>query len=212
MKKPTIILVGGGGHCKACIDVIEQENKYTIAGIVDVKEKIGQQILGYSIICADEDIPQIVQQYDYFLITVGQIKSPLLRIKLFNQLQKLEAQSPIIISPLAYVSKHAKIGAGTIIMHQAMINTGSSIGENCIINSKALIEHDATIEGHCHVSTNTTINGNCVVNGGTFIGSNTVLNQGITVAQNCVIGSGSVVINPILIPETTWFGNPAIKK
>ncbi len=26
MAKPKIILIGGGGHCKACIDVIENTN------------------------------------------------------------------------------------------------------------------------------------------------------------------------------------------
>ena len=36
--KPKIILIGGGGHCKSVIDVIEEENKYIIAGIVDKKE------------------------------------------------------------------------------------------------------------------------------------------------------------------------------
>ena len=34
MKK-NIILIGGGGHCKSCIDVIEAEDKFEIAGIVD---------------------------------------------------------------------------------------------------------------------------------------------------------------------------------
>ena len=42
-----IILVGGGGHCKACIDVIEYEGNYKIAGIVDIPEKLHQKILGY---------------------------------------------------------------------------------------------------------------------------------------------------------------------
>ena len=37
--KEKIILIGGGGHCRACIDVIEQEGRFTIAGIVDVPEK-----------------------------------------------------------------------------------------------------------------------------------------------------------------------------
>ena len=36
--KEEIILIGGGGHCKSCIDVIEQEGKYQIAGIVDLPE------------------------------------------------------------------------------------------------------------------------------------------------------------------------------
>ena len=30
-----ILLVGGGGHCKSVIDVIEQEDNYTLVGIVD---------------------------------------------------------------------------------------------------------------------------------------------------------------------------------
>ena len=30
-----IILIGGGGHCKSVIDVIEQEGKFQIAGIID---------------------------------------------------------------------------------------------------------------------------------------------------------------------------------
>ena len=37
MKK--IILIGGGGHCKSCIDVIEIEKKYKIEGIFEKKKK-----------------------------------------------------------------------------------------------------------------------------------------------------------------------------
>ena len=43
MKK--IILVGGGGHCKSVIDVIEQENKFKISGIVDQHKFLGSKIL-----------------------------------------------------------------------------------------------------------------------------------------------------------------------
>ena len=34
-KRKIPILIGGGGHCKSVIDVIEQEAKFEIAGIVD---------------------------------------------------------------------------------------------------------------------------------------------------------------------------------
>jgi FlaA1/EpsC-like NDP-sugar epimerase len=94
--KEKIILVGGGGHCKSCIDVIEQEGAYQIAGVVDVPEKLHQKILGYEIIATDDDLPRLAEEYENFLITLGQIKSPEKRAKL-----------PIIVSPLAYVSKHA---------------------------------------------------------------------------------------------------------
>jgi sugar O-acyltransferase (sialic acid O-acetyltransferase NeuD family) len=144
--KPRIVLIGGGGHCKSCIDVIELEAKYTIAGIVDIKEKLRQSALGYKILATDNDLPDLVKEYQYFFITLGQIKSPDKRIRIFQILRELGARLPVMISPLSYVSKYAEIGDGTIIMHHALINAGAKIGNNCIINNKALIEHDAIID------------------------------------------------------------------
>ncbi len=66
--KENIILIGGGGHCKACIDVIEQEGNYQIAGIVDLPEMLHQKVLGYEIIATDKDFPDLVKEYKNFLI------------------------------------------------------------------------------------------------------------------------------------------------
>ena len=33
MKK--LILIGAGGHCKSCIDVIENQNKFKVEGLID---------------------------------------------------------------------------------------------------------------------------------------------------------------------------------
>ena len=49
----SIILIGNGGHCKSVIDVIEQEAKYKILGIVGSSESIGTDLLGYKIIGDD---------------------------------------------------------------------------------------------------------------------------------------------------------------
>ena len=51
-----ILLIGGGGHCRSVIDVIELEKKYEIAGIVDKKELLNEEILGYKVIASDEDL------------------------------------------------------------------------------------------------------------------------------------------------------------
>lgn len=39
MNKP-LILIGGGGHCKSVIDVVESAG-YTILGIMDMPEMVG---------------------------------------------------------------------------------------------------------------------------------------------------------------------------
>jgi len=188
-----IILIGGGGHCKSVIDVIEQGSEFVIAGIVDKSEMLGKNILGYPVIGVDLDLKNLAKKYTYALITVGQIHSPELRIKLFNKVKKAGFNLPKIISSRAYVSNHASIGNGTVVMHDSLINAGTSIGDNCIINSKALIEHDCKVSNHCHISTNTTINGGVRVEEGCFIGSGVVTNNSITIKKRSFIKAGSIV-------------------
>jgi sugar O-acyltransferase (sialic acid O-acetyltransferase NeuD family) len=188
-----IILIGGGGHCKSVIDVIEQEGQFDIAGIVDKPELLGSNILEYSVVGNDSDLGDLAKKYQYALVTVGQIKSPSLRIKLFNLAREAGFTLPSIISPNAYVSQHASIGSGTVVMHQALINANTTIGDNCIVNSKALVEHDCRISEHCHISTNATINGGVVVESKCFIGSGTITKELITIKKGSFIKAGSLV-------------------
>ena len=87
MKSNEIILLGGGGHCKSCIDVIEQQGTYKIVGILDRIEKAGSTILNIPIIGCDDDIAALKDKIEYFLITVGQIRSPETRILLYDLLK-----------------------------------------------------------------------------------------------------------------------------
>ena len=78
--KEKILLVGGGGHCKSVIDVIEAEDKYEIAGIIDKEELLGQKVLGYAVIGCDDDLEKLFETYKYAVVTVGQIRSNALKI------------------------------------------------------------------------------------------------------------------------------------
>lgn len=192
MKKPRIILIGAGGHCRSCIDVIEQEGRFIIAGVVDRPDSGMVSAAGYPVLGEDSDLPGLRKQYAFALVAVGQIKSASVRIQLFERLKSLGFELPVILSPRAYVSKYAQVGAGTIVMHDALINTGASVGENCIINSKALIEHDAAVGSHCHISTGAIVNGGVHVGSGTFFGSNAVSVHGVSIPEGSFISAGSL--------------------
>lgn len=189
--KQKIILVGGGGHCKSCIDVIEHDGKFLIAGIID-SQKNGDQVLGYPVLGGDDELPSLRKNYEFALITIGQIKTPMVRMKLYEQLTMLNFNLPTIISPRAYVSKYAVINNGSIIMHDALINAHAEIGNNCIINTKALIEHDSKIGSHCHISTGAIINGGVSIGNGTFVGSNTVVRESSSINEHSFVRSGSL--------------------
>lgn len=189
--KPKLILIGGGGHCAACIDVIEQEAKFEIVGIVD-RDGTSKELMGYPILGGDDELKALRSRSEFALITIGQIKSPSARIRLFEYATSLGYTLPTIISPRAYVSKHAIAGEGTIIMHDALINSRANIGRNCIINTKALIEHDAVIGDHCHISTAAIVNGGTEVRQGTFVGSNAVTKEAAKTKENDFIKAGSL--------------------
>jgi sugar O-acyltransferase (sialic acid O-acetyltransferase NeuD family) len=188
--KPRLILIGGGGHCASCIDVIEQDGRFEIAGIVDANAN-SDSLLGYPLLGNDKDLQELRSKYDQALITVGQIRTPKIRIKLFDYAQSLGFKFPVIVSPRAYVSRHATVGDGTIVMHDALINSRAAVGINCIINTKALVEHDAHISDHCHVSTGSIVNGGARIKQGTFVGSNAATRESVQTLENDFIKAGT---------------------
>jgi len=193
MTKPSVILIGAGAHAHACIDVIEQAGQYQIAGLVGMQEEMNAQHFGYAVIATDAELPQLVKDYRYAVITVGQGRSSDARIRLYHQALEVGFTLPDIIAPTAHVSNHASISAGTIVMHGAIVNAGAQVGKNCIINTRALVEHDAVVEDHCHISTGAILNGSVHIGAGSFIGSGCVIKDGITLGKNCVVGMGLCV-------------------
>ncbi len=190
--KQQLILIGGGGHCRSVIDVIEQEGRFGIAGIVDNAELVGTDVLNYKVIGSDEDLAELAQQYKYAIITVGQIRSSSTRRKLFELAKQAGFILPVIISSRAYVSKSSYIDEGTVVMHDALINANVQVGKNCIVNTKALIEHDCVIEDDCHISTGAVINGGVLIKKRSFIGSQAVTREAMVIQESSFVKAGSL--------------------
>jgi sugar O-acyltransferase (sialic acid O-acetyltransferase NeuD family) len=193
MSKPSFILIGAGGHARACIDVIEHLDTFKIAGLVGTEEELHHECVGYRVIATDKDLAKLAKQYQYAHIAVGQIESSLIRQRLYENALELGFNLPTIISPAAHVSRHAMVGDATIVMHGAIINAGAKVGRNCIINTNALIEHDVRVEDHCHISTGAIVNGSANIGLGSFVGSGSIIKQGITLGSNCLVGMGITV-------------------
>ena len=88
-----LLLIGAGGHCQSCIEVIEQNKKYLIAGIVDPfitdKKKFGYKIFH------DENFVNYFKSVKFALITLGLIKKSDIkkRENYFYNLNKLDLNS-----------------------------------------------------------------------------------------------------------------------
>lgn len=192
-----ILLVGAGGHARACVDVLELQNKYSVVGFVERNIAANSRDFGYPLLGTDGDLGDLRKKYNNALITIGQIKTPKIRIRIFELLKTLDYELPVIRSPLAYASNKSIVGDGTILMHGAIVNANASIGENCIINSNSLIEHDTRIGNHCHIATGALINGSVEIGFGSFIGSGATIKNGVKIGSNCIIGAGVILKHDI---------------
>lgn len=189
----SLLLIGAGGHAQSCIDVIEREGRFVIAGLVGLPHEVGNSVLGYRVIGSDADLPTLRQRHEFALVTIGQIKTATPRIAAYAQLLALGFALPALVSPGAWVSPHAHVGAGSIVMHGAVVNAGAVVGDNCIINSRALVEHGTVIGSHCHIATGALVNGDVTIGERTFIGSGAVIREGLVIGNDCVIGMGTLV-------------------
>lgn len=198
-----LVLIGGGGHCRALIDVIESRNDFFIEGIID--DCLSGNIFGYPILGGDAILPEIFPKVQSAVIAVGQIKTPNPRVKLYKKLLDLGYQLPIIISAFARFSKYATIRSGSTVMHGAVVLAGVQVGSNVIINNQALIEHDCVIGDNCHISTGAILNGGVEVGKNCFIGSGTIVREGVCIGNGSVIAMGSIVTKSM--PPNSFFKN-----
>jgi sugar O-acyltransferase (sialic acid O-acetyltransferase NeuD family) len=205
-----LILVGGGGHCLSCVEIIESLGQFEIAGIVDRNAQRGAILFGYPVLGGDDDLAECVRRFRVGVVTVGQIHGSALRQRLYRRLVDCGAEIPLILSPHASISARSEIGRGTIVFHNAAVNAGAKIGLNCIINTGAIVEHGATVGDHVHISTGAVVNGDCHVGDGAFIGSGTVVLQGVSIAAGTVIGASSLVRRSVV--EAAVYGGTALRR
>jgi len=124
---------------------------YNILGILDMPENVGNDVLpGHKVIGTDDDIPFYVDKAK-FVITVGFIKNPAFRIKIYNKVKEVGGKLATVVASTAHVSKYATIGEGTVVLHHAFVNAGAKVGKNVIINNFVNIEHGVEIGDQCHI-------------------------------------------------------------
>ncbi len=211
MDKQNLVLIGGGGHCRSAIDIIETSGKYSIISILDLPEKIGQQVMNYRVNGTEEMIAEYATGNNSFAITLGFISSAAARKKIYEKVKASNGSLPVIQSPFSTVAASAVIGESTMIFHRSVINSCVVIGVNNIINTGAILEHDTIIGNHNHISTGAIVNGGCKIGNNCFIGSGAIIKEGISICDEVVIGAGSVITKSIN-EKGIYYGVPGKRK
>lgn len=194
----SILIFGGGGHAKMCIDLIKQTKTHTIIGIVDDQLATKTKVLGIPVLGNKSIIAILIEKgLQHAVLGVGGILTKGLRKKIFISLKKSNLNLPNIIHPSASVEPSVVLGEGNQIMQGVIIGSNVKIGNNCLINSGTIISHDTIIGDNVHIAPGAIIGGGVMIKDDTLIGMGCTIFLGLTIGSDVVIQNGIHVFKDI---------------
>ena len=210
-NKKRILLFGGGNQVHYTIDIIEKENKYEIAGIIDSVHPIGTDRYGYNVLGRQDNLINIIKEYkiDAGLITIGDNWS---RFKvhqaIIEQMPSFEFVNAIHQSVI--IGKNVEMGFGVVMMAGIIVNPLAKIGNFTFFATGCQIEHDCIINDYASVSAGSVMGGYVTIGKFSAITLGVTILDRLKVGENSVIGSGSLVLKDI--PDNVLaHGNPINK-
>lgn len=206
--KDKLLLIGAGGHCKVILDLLLKSKEYDVVGIIDLKERVGDNVFGIPVVGTDLDLTKFSKKcVKYCFISVGSVGDFSLRAKLSGLARKAGFLFPNIIHPSALISSQAALGDGNYIAPGVVINAGTQIGNNCILNTGAIIEHDCKLGDFVHLSPGAVLSGGVMIGDYSHIGTGSVVIQGLRIGTKAIVGAGSLVTKDVR-SGVVVYGNP----
>ena len=195
-KPNKIILLGGGGHAKVLIDLVNASGQFEILGILTTQLEIGTTVLNVPVLGDDDLLSGLYSKgIKNVCIAIGSVKDNARRRILFDKVKQMGFLVPYLLHPQTIISKNVHFSEGVQIMAGVNVQTDSLFKENTIINTGAIIEHDCSIGSHVHICPGAVISGGCTVGDGAFIGAGATVMQEINIGKCVTVAAGAVVAN-----------------
>lgn len=200
-----IVIFGANGQAKESIDLIEENTKGKIIGLID-KKPFKQKVLGYSFLGTDEQIEVIIKKHrlTHFFVAIGDLAT---RSKIYSQMSK-KLKPLSIFSKKAIISKYAKFGDHVIVYPGVTINADVTVGTNVYINSNVSIGHEVKIGDHVNINPGANIAGKVIIGNFCTVGIGASVKEKLTIADNTFIGGGAMVTKGTK-PNKIYVGVPA---
>jgi len=202
MKK--LLIIGASGHGRVVADCAEAIGTYQEIAFVDAVYPSQTKNLHWPVIGNDSFWRENIHEFE-FIVAIGNND---IRLTITKDIQARGGQLACLIHPSAVISKHTKIGEGSVVFANAVINVGTTLGIANIVNTGATVDHDCEIADGCHIAPGVNISGGVKIGKQTWIGVGSCIIELTQIGEHTYIGAGSTVISD-LSGNATYVGSPA---
>ncbi|MCG7979609.1 MAG: NeuD/PglB/VioB family sugar acetyltransferase [Candidatus Thiodiazotropha endolucinida] len=203
-NKPLVI-IGSGGHA-CCLKDVAQLAGLSTVGFIDRTRSKGEIINQLPILGGDELLHDI-SFISGHLFAVG-IGSPIARRRYGELLLKKQADCPAIVNPSSFVSPHAILGSGVLLMGMNAVNHGARLDDFVALDWQVTIGHGAHLGRAVFAGPGSRVAGDVICGEETYLGLGCQVIERVRIGRGSLIGAGSTVTRDI--PERmVAVGSPA---
>ena len=209
MKLRPIVVYGAGGHGREVAALIEDANSdartWELLGFLsDNASEHGQERNGYGVLGGAEWLLRAAPDVGVVLA----IGSSAQRYRVARTLDASGRAYPILRHPSAQLTRHATLGAGTMLMGGCIVTVNVVVGRFGILNRACSVSHDCRLGDFVTLAPGVMLGGGVKLEEGCDVGIAACAIPGVTVGAWSIVGGGAAIVRS-LPNDCTAVGVPA---
>lgn len=185
-----VMIWGGGGHAKVCIEIFKVAYGRLPYGIIDAHLPIGTRVLGVPVIGRESALELLRDRgVRNAVLGIGAVLAHGSRSTMLARLRKAGYRLPNLIHPKAAIDESVRLGEGNVVFANATVSADVVIGDGCILNSGSVVSHDCCLGSNVHLAPG------ALLAGAVKVGDDTLIGMAATVFLKTTIGRGVRINN-----------------
>ena len=183
-------IIGAGALGIFCAELLTTDPSENVVFIDDNKELWGKTLNGIQIVGGMEYLITAQDENKKVLVAIA---NPIIREKIFNEVNTKNIQFFNLIHPTALILPSVEIGQGCMFMPQSIVCSNAKIGNGVIINMGSIVEQSCVIADFVGLAPGVNIGGRTEIRKRSLIATGATVFARIVIEEQNVIAANAVV-------------------